>query len=137
VCNHLCDLPEEFSETDSEIAGIWMTDLETREVIDGTTAHYTLETESEGLDEPMRVNPALLRECSDAVAYVDAIYYLTEDDVVETCQEIVLRTTPRSSTSSVATTPSDSSTRTKLSRAVSRRSGTIVRRSHRSYPSAK
>lgn len=35
------------------------------------------------IDDPMRLNPAPYGDRADAVAYVDEVQYLTEDDVVE------------------------------------------------------
>ena len=76
-------VPEPFAATDAAIAGLWVTDVETRELIDGSEAHYALETDSERLDDPMMKNPAPFADREDAVAYVDAVDYLTTDDIVE------------------------------------------------------
>jgi len=76
-------LPDEFAETDAPFVGVWVTDFETRELVDGTTAHYALETDSDRVDDPMRLNPAPFADRADAVAYVDAVDYLTTDDIVE------------------------------------------------------
>ncbi|WP_247005395.1 nitrous oxide reductase accessory protein NosL [Halorientalis litorea] len=75
-------LPDEFAATDAPITGVWVTDFETRERVDGTTAHYALETDSERVNDPMRRNPAPFADRADAVAYVDAVDYLTTDDIV-------------------------------------------------------
>jgi nitrous oxide reductase accessory protein NosL len=75
-------LPDEFAETDAPFVGVWVTDFETRELVDGTTAHYALETDSDRVDDPMRLNPAPFADRADAVAYVDAVDYLTTDDIV-------------------------------------------------------
>jgi len=75
--------PDVFAETDAAVAGLWVTDLETREFVDGTTAYFALETESDRLEDPMMVNPAPFADRADAVAYVDAVAYLTTEDIVQ------------------------------------------------------
>lgn len=75
-------VPGEFASTDASVAGVWVTDFETRETVDGLTAHYALETDPGRVDDPMMVNPAPFADRADAVAYVDAVDYLTTDDVV-------------------------------------------------------
>lgn len=75
-------LPGQFADTDAPIRGVWVTDFETRDLVDGTTAHYALETDSDRVDDPMRLNPAPFADRTDAVAYVDAVDYLTTDDIV-------------------------------------------------------
>ncbi|RXK49229.1 nitrous oxide reductase accessory protein NosL [Halorientalis pallida] len=76
-------VPEEFAQTDAAVAALWVTDLETREFVDGTEAFFALETDSDRLEDPMRLNPAPFANRADAVAYVDAVEYLTEDDIVD------------------------------------------------------
>ena len=75
-------VPEQFAETDADIAGLWVRDLNSNELVDGTAASYALESDSDRLDDPMRVNPAPFADREDAVAYVDEVDYLTEDDIV-------------------------------------------------------
>ncbi|MFD1647968.1 nitrous oxide reductase accessory protein NosL [Haloarchaeobius litoreus] len=76
-------VPVQFAETDADVAGLWVRDLNSRELVDGTTAYYALETDGERLDDPMRVNPAPFEARADAVAYVDEVDYLTEEDIVQ------------------------------------------------------
>jgi nitrous oxide reductase accessory protein NosL len=76
-------VPEEFAETDAEIAGFWVTGFESREFIDGTTAFYALETDSDRLEDPMGTNPVPFAEQAAAIEYVDEVDYLSEEDVVE------------------------------------------------------
>lgn len=76
-------VPGQFAETDADITGLWVRDLNSRDLVDGTAAHYALETDADRLEDPMRVNPAPFAAREDAVAYVDAVEYLTTDDVVE------------------------------------------------------
>jgi hypothetical protein len=75
-------VPDALASTDATIAGVWVTDFETGERIEGTTAHFVLETDSDRVDDPMRLNPAPFAERADAEAYVDAVDYLTADDIV-------------------------------------------------------
>jgi len=76
-------VPEAFAETDAAVAGLWVTDFETHEFVDGTEAFFALETDSDRLEDPMGLNPAPFADRADAVAYVDAVAYLTEDDIVD------------------------------------------------------
>jgi copper chaperone NosL len=73
----------QFADTDADVAGLWVRDLGSRDLVDGTTASYALETDPDRLDDPMRVNPAPYADREDAVAYVDKVEYLTEADVVD------------------------------------------------------
>jgi hypothetical protein len=75
-------LPGEFADTDAPVTGLWVTDFETRETIDGTAAHYALETDSDRVEDPMRLNPAPFADRADAAAYVDAVDHLSADDIV-------------------------------------------------------
>lgn len=74
---------DEFASTDADIAGLWVRDVNTADLVDGTTASYALETDSDRIDDPMRLNPAAFADREDAVAYVDEVEYLGEDDIVE------------------------------------------------------
>ncbi len=73
----------QFAETDADIAGLWVRDLNSRALIDGTAAYYALETDADRFEDPMRVNPAPFEAREDAVAYVGEVDSLTEDDIVE------------------------------------------------------
>lgn len=75
--------PDRFAETDAAIAGLWVTDFGSSEFIDGMEAYYALETDSDRIDDPMRLNPAPFANRDDAVAYVNEVEYLSTDDVVE------------------------------------------------------
>jgi nitrous oxide reductase accessory protein NosL len=74
--------PEEFAVSDTEIAGAWVTEFETGELVDGTEAYYALETESDRVDDIMMINPAAFEQREDAVEYVEEVDYLTEEDIV-------------------------------------------------------
>ena len=74
--------PDEFGVTDAEIASVWVTSYETKEMIDGIEASYALENNPDRVDDPMMTNPAPFEERANAVEYVDAVDYLTEDDIV-------------------------------------------------------
>lgn len=75
-------VPETFAATASPVAGFWVTGYESGDFIDGTAASYALETDRDRLDDPMMVNPVPFRNRTDAVAYVDEVDYLNEDDIV-------------------------------------------------------
>ncbi|MCX2818865.1 nitrous oxide reductase accessory protein NosL [Haladaptatus sp. F3-133] len=74
--------PDEFAVSSAPTASVWVTGYETRELIDGAEAFYALETDPERVDDVMMLNPAPFEERNDAVEYVDAVEYLTEDDIV-------------------------------------------------------
>jgi len=74
--------PDQFAVTDSTVGSVWVTDFETDDLIDGQTAHYALETDPERVGDPMGTNPAPFADRADAEAYVDAVDYLTTDDIV-------------------------------------------------------
>lgn len=71
-----------FAVSDADIAGVWVTGFDSKELVDGFEASYALESDPERVDDPMMVNPASFAERADAVAYVDEVDHLTEDDVV-------------------------------------------------------
>jgi nitrous oxide reductase accessory protein NosL len=75
--------PDEFADTDVAVAGLWVRDFDSRELIDGTEAAYALETDSDRVDDPMRLNPAPFASQDAAVAYVDAVDHLSESDIVD------------------------------------------------------
>ena len=74
---------DDFAETDADIAGLWVRDFERTDLVDGMDAYYALETDSDRLDDPMRLNPVPFASREDAVAYVDGVDYLTAADIVE------------------------------------------------------
>jgi nitrous oxide reductase accessory protein NosL len=76
-------VPDQFTETDADIAGFWVRDLNSKDLIDGTAAYYALETDGDRLDDPMQINPVPFAAREDAVSYVEAVESLTEDDIVE------------------------------------------------------
>lgn len=73
----------EFADTDADITGLWVRDMDSRELVDGTTAYYALETDPERFDDPMRLNPAPFADRDAAVSYVEASDALDESDIVE------------------------------------------------------
>lgn len=76
-------VPDEFADTDADVAGLWVRDLDTTDLIDGIAASFALETDSDRLDDPMNLNPAPFQNREDAVAYVDEVDYLDESDILE------------------------------------------------------
>ncbi|MDZ7687463.1 MAG: nitrous oxide reductase accessory protein NosL [Halobacteriales archaeon] len=75
--------PDEFGVSDAAVAGVWVTSYETGELIDGFEAYYALETDNERVDDVMMLNPAAFENREDAIAYVDEVDYIDEEDVVE------------------------------------------------------
>ncbi len=75
-------VPGEFAATDADIGGVWVTDYETSERIDGREAVYALETDPDRVDDPMGLNPAPFANRDDAETYVEAVEYLSAEDIV-------------------------------------------------------
>jgi nitrous oxide reductase accessory protein NosL len=73
---------DEFAATDADVGGVWVTDYETGERIDGREAVYALETDPDRVDDPMGLNPAPFASRDDAEAHVDAVEHLSEGDLV-------------------------------------------------------
>ena len=61
--------PEEVRAREASIRGVWLTDYETGERIDGQTAYYVLQADREKRREPMSINPRPFAEAADADAY--------------------------------------------------------------------
>ena len=67
---------------DEEIVGVWVTDFDTGELIDGEEAHYVLDGDEERFDEPMGVNPRPFADRADAEAFVEEYDDLSEEEIV-------------------------------------------------------
>lgn len=68
--------------TQADVVGVWVHDVETGDLVDGTLASYVLETAADRVDDPMMTNPLPFAAASDATAYVDAYEDLDVADVV-------------------------------------------------------
>lgn len=75
-------VPERFDAPDAAIAGVWVTDFVTSDLIDGLEANYVLETDTDRVDDPMMRNPLPFVDRASAIAYVEQYDDLAEDDVV-------------------------------------------------------
>ena len=67
---------------DEEIVGVWVTDFETGELVDGEEAYYVLDDDEERFDEPMGVNPRPFSDRADAEAFVEEYDDLSEEEIV-------------------------------------------------------
>jgi len=76
------EYPDVFAETDADIVGSWVSEFGGAALIDGFEAQYALETDSERVDDVMMLNPAPFGNREDAVAYVDEVDHLGEDNIV-------------------------------------------------------
>ncbi|SIR73154.1 nitrous oxide reductase accessory protein NosL [Natronorubrum thiooxidans] len=74
--------PEEFGGPDSEIEGVWVTDFETGELIDGTDASFVRVTDPDHVDDIMMRNPTPFADRADAEAFVDEFDAYDEDDII-------------------------------------------------------
>ncbi|ELY68222.1 lipoprotein [Natronobacterium gregoryi SP2] len=74
--------PKHFDGPDSEVVGVWVTDFDTGELIDGFDAYYALEHDERRADDPMGVDPRVYEDEELALEYVDRYDDLGEDDVI-------------------------------------------------------
>jgi nitrous oxide reductase accessory protein NosL len=76
--------PSHFHEdrTWDQVAGAWVRDFDSKELIDASAANYVLEMDNDRVDDPMMKNPLPFAEMDGAVAYVDQYDDLTRQDVV-------------------------------------------------------
>ncbi|NUB91714.1 nitrous oxide reductase accessory protein NosL [Haloterrigena sp. SYSU A558-1] len=71
--------------SDSPVAGAWIADYETGDLVDATEAHFALITDETAVDDPMKINPRSFADRDDAVAFLEAYDAedLTEEDIIE------------------------------------------------------
>ncbi|EMA35470.1 nitrous oxide reductase accessory protein NosL [Halobiforma nitratireducens] len=74
--------PDHFDGPDSDVVGVWVTDFDTGDLIDGFEAYYALEHDDRRADDPMGVDPRVYEDEDLAVAYVEEYDDLGEDDVI-------------------------------------------------------
>lgn len=74
--------PTHFDGSSADIAGVWVTDFKTRQLVDGTDAYYVLEYDKERADDPMGVDPRSYADRADAVSYVEKYDELDESDII-------------------------------------------------------
>lgn len=67
-----CLFAYEVSSTpDSPVAGAWITDYETGDLIDATEAHFVLITDKEAAEDPMGIDPRSYADREDAVSFLE------------------------------------------------------------------
>lgn len=64
------------------VAGVWVHDYTSKDLVDGVTASYVLEMDADRIDAPMMRNPVPFAAEADAVDYVEQYDDLSSDDVV-------------------------------------------------------
>ena len=71
--------------SDSPVAGAWISDYETGDLIDATEASYVLITDETAVDDIMKINPRSFADRDDAVAFLEEYDAedLTEEDIIE------------------------------------------------------
>lgn len=76
--------PDHFDEGRSwdQVAGAWVRDYESTELVDVTAANFVLELNQERIDAPMGANPLPFNAEADATAYTDQYDDLMKQDVV-------------------------------------------------------
>lgn len=73
---------EHFGGPEASIAGVWVTEYGTTELIDGTEASYVLVTDPDHVDDVMMRNPTPFADREDALAFADEFEEYDEEDVV-------------------------------------------------------
>jgi len=76
-------LPNAFGGSDAEIAGIWVTEYETGETIDGKDAYYVFASDPTAVDMPAGRNPIPFAERERAAEFVGSSDELRGSDIVE------------------------------------------------------
>lgn len=76
--------PGHFEEGRSQdaVAGVWVHDYASKELVDGQAASYVLEMDADRIDAPMSRNPVPFAAADDARGYVEQYDDLSTDDVV-------------------------------------------------------
>jgi nitrous oxide reductase accessory protein NosL len=74
--------PGRFGGPDSPIAAVWVTDYETGELIDASSAYFVRVTDSDHVDDVMKMNPAPFAERADAEAFVEEFEEYGEEDII-------------------------------------------------------
>lgn len=74
--------PHHFDGLDSEIVGVWVTDFDTREVVDGFDAFFVLDDDEERVSAPMGIDPPVYADEETALEYVDEYDDLSDEDVI-------------------------------------------------------
>ena len=78
-------VPDHAEARDAGVAAVWVRDTSTVEWIDGTTAHWVLETDTDEQQpgEPMELNPRSFGKESEAVRYVAERSHLDDTSIVD------------------------------------------------------
>jgi nitrous oxide reductase accessory protein NosL len=73
--------PTAFGVSEAEVAGVWVTDYETGETVDGTDAYYVFVADRDAVDMPAGRNPIPFAERARAEDFVADIDGVSEGDV--------------------------------------------------------
>lgn len=65
--------PKAFGVSEADVAGVWVTDYETGETIDGTEAHYVFVADSDKVEMPAGRNPVPFAERERAEEFVKGL----------------------------------------------------------------
>jgi len=65
--------PEQFDGEERPLEGVWVTDYETGELLDGQECYYVRVTDSDHVDDIMMMNPTPFADREDADAFVDEL----------------------------------------------------------------
>ena len=74
--------PERFDGSNAEITGVWVTDFESGDLIDGTDAFFVRVTDSEHVDDIMGMNPTPFADREAAEAFVAEFDEYGDDDII-------------------------------------------------------
>jgi len=75
--------PARFDGPASAVANGWVTDYETGELCPAETAYFVRVTETDHVDDIMRMNPTPFADRADAEAFVDSYEAYGDDDIIQ------------------------------------------------------
>ncbi|MDG5821558.1 hypothetical protein [Natronococcus sp. A-GB7] len=75
-------VPDQFGAPESDIVGAWVTDFETKPLVDGFDAVYVLEYDEHRTDDPMGLNPRVYADTDGTPKYIEQYDDLDEDYTV-------------------------------------------------------
>ena len=74
--------PTAFGGPETDIEGVWVTDVETQELIDASSASFVRVTDTDHVDDIMMRNPTPFADRADAEAFVDGFDAYDTDDII-------------------------------------------------------
>ncbi|SFC33205.1 Nitrous oxide reductase accessory protein NosL [Halobiforma haloterrestris] len=76
-------VPETFDGPETEIAGVWVTDYESGDLVDASEASFVRVSDPDHVDDVMTRNPTPFADRDDAESFVAEFDAYDEDDIIE------------------------------------------------------